>query len=275
MNNLSLARLAVLSVLFSSISANWALPRSNVVGAVVGSRNASVKGSSVRAGQTILSGDQMKVTDGGAEVSIAAGSRILIGGNTVTSFQRGQDGVTTAITQGSVKVFYAGKPGAAPRVSSGNVWITPESGVASVGKITVSERGMFVSALEGSLRIEGAGSSVEVPSGKGVLLIRDGTSRESAGLKASKWTVAGQAAEEFPTLTQLCREEGIDDSSKNPVLTGPIDKTIDALCKSGGQNQYVKQLCFEAGSEGIHPSPHDPEYNVFVKQIDEICGVKQ
>jgi len=252
----------IVSVLF--ITATWAFPRSNVVGAVVGSRNASVKGNSVRTGQTILSGDQMRVADGGAEVSIAAGSRILIGGNTVTSFQRSGQGVTTEVTEGSVKVFYAGNSGVVPRVNSGNVSITPNSGLASVGKVVVTERGMLVSALEGSLRIEGAGSSFEVPSGERVLLVRD---------PASNWALAGKGDSDFPPLSQLCHEERVDDASGNPVLTGPIDKTIEALCKSDGQASLVKQLCFEASSEHMTPSPHDPEYNIFVKQIDEICGV--
>jgi hypothetical protein len=272
MKNKPLARRVPVVISLLVITAGWAPSSSDVVGAVVGSRNASVKGGSVRTGQTIVSGDDLRVGNGGAEVSVAGGSRILIGGNSVTRFQKSNDAVTTEITEGSVKMFYGGKPGIIPRLNSGNVWIAPKPGLRSLGKVAVTEQGMLISALEGSLRVEGAGSSIEVPAGNEILLVRGPASTQPTLIEKAPWVLARQGENVFPALSQLCRENRLDNLSGHPVLPGNLDKTVDELCKSGGRASLVKQLCYESRSDDLRPSPHQPEYNVFVRQIDEICG---
>src|SRR5439155_8936039 len=69
------ARVSLLLLVLGLLAAGSAFAGSLIVGSVAGASNASLGGQAVVAGNTIFSGDNLRVSDGSAVVMIGSGSR--------------------------------------------------------------------------------------------------------------------------------------------------------------------------------------------------------
>ncbi len=154
---------------------------SAVIGSVAGSMNATIGGQSVLPGSTVFSGQSLKVTDGAAVVMTESGSRLVFGRGTEASFLKDSNEVTVGLNQGNVYVY---NPPVSPglRVKVGNLSIVPARGFKTLGEVAMANGSLVVSAKEGSFRLEGAGSPVEVAQGKTFRLVpKTGRSPQEGG----------------------------------------------------------------------------------------------
>ena len=161
-----IARLTIVLLLSCEISGLPSTAGSIIVGSVIEGLNATLDQQEVRPGATILNGDNLQVEDGRAVVGLQGGSRITLGKDTVVSFQKETHGVTAVVDHGMTDFFQPAKVNSPMRLQIVDVYVIPESGLASVGVIAMGGDTLIVSARAGSLRVEGGGRSIEVPEGK-------------------------------------------------------------------------------------------------------------
>lgn len=157
---------AVLLFVLGALTALPAFAGSAVIGAAVAGRNASVSGESLVPGFTIFSGDNLKVGDGSAVVTMGKGSRMVFGRDTVASFERQSNEVTALLSQGSVSIYHPFDDGTTVRLSIGNLTIAPAPGFKTMGQVAMAGTTLVVSTNDGLLRVEGTGQTLEVPKGK-------------------------------------------------------------------------------------------------------------
>ena len=159
----------ILGALMVMLVATWpALAGTAVVGEAVAGKNASVGSESVIPGYTIFSGDNLKVGDGSAIVTLGRGSRMVFGQNTTAGFERQADQVTTSLSRGSVSVYHPVEDPTAMRLKVGNLSIAAAPGFKTLGEVAMAGSALVVTTNEGLLRVDGTGQTVEVPKGKTV-----------------------------------------------------------------------------------------------------------
>ncbi|MEJ2007956.1 MAG: hypothetical protein P8Z30_07335 [Acidobacteriota bacterium] len=140
------------------------------VGSLVGSRNASLDGHVLLPHTTLLNGDNLQVNnDGLAVLALDHGNRMILGCGTAASFTRGARGVTVAMSSGNVSLFH---PQASQtfRVTTGDVTVTPAHGYRTTGEIALVNGLLVVTAKEGRLQVEKAGTTKEVTRGKTIAI---------------------------------------------------------------------------------------------------------
>ena len=152
---------------------------SAVIGSVAGSMNSSVGGQPLLPNSTIFSGDTLKVKDGAAVVAMSDGSRLVFGRETEASFLRDGNEVTVLLGQGNVSVFDPNSS-ASLRVKTNDLSIAPAKGFKTLGEVATLNGAVVVTVKEGSLRVEGNGSPVEVTKGK-TITIQPKTARAPQG----------------------------------------------------------------------------------------------
>ena len=135
------------------------------VGSLAGSTNATLDGQPPLPNTTVLSGDQMQVGDGLALVTLDHGSRVVLGGKTEASFSREAEGVTVSLTQGNLSVYHP-ESSAALQVKAGEVTVAPAQGYKTLGEIAMLDGLVVVTAKDGALQVEKAGTTKEVSAGK-------------------------------------------------------------------------------------------------------------
>lgn len=140
-----------------------------VVGSVAGSTNATVGDRTLAPNTTVFSGDSLQVKDGSAVVALEKGSLMVLGRETLASFDRAADQVTISLTRGSVSMYHPAE-GVALRVKVGPVSVLSGSGFKTQGDVAMVNGIIVVSAKEGALRVEAPGQSLEVKKGKTVTL---------------------------------------------------------------------------------------------------------
>lgn len=157
---------------------------SAVIGSVAGSMNSTVGGQPLLPNSTIFSGDTLKVKDGAAVVALSSGSRLVFGRETEASFLRDGNEVTVLLGQGNVSVF---EPDSSVnlRVKANDLSIVPGKGFKTLGEVATLNGAVVVTVKEGSLRVEGNGSPVEVTKGKSIT-IQPKTARAPQGGGAQK-----------------------------------------------------------------------------------------
>ena len=146
---------------------------SNVVGAVVAAKNASVGGVALLPGHTLFSGDGLRVEYGMTLVTMGKGSRMVFGRDTVASFERESSAVTALLERGSVSVYHPMDDLAPLRLEVGNLSIVPAEGLGTLGEVAVSDEGVVIKTAQGLLRVEaeGTGQAFEVPKGESVKFV--------------------------------------------------------------------------------------------------------
>ena len=142
---------------------------SAVIGSVAGSMNSSVGGQPLLPNSVIFSGDTLKVKDGAAVVAMSDGSRLVFGRETEASFLRDGNEVTVLLGQGNVSVFDPNSS-ASLRVRTNDLSIAPAKGFKTLGEVATLNGTVVVTVKEGSLRVEGNGSPVEVTKGKTITI---------------------------------------------------------------------------------------------------------
>ena len=160
---------ALLFVLLLGLASIPAFAGSAVVGSVAGSMNATVGGQPLLPNSVIFSGDSLKVRDGATVIALASGSRLVFGRETEARFLREGNGVTVLLGEGSVSVYHP-EGSAEVRVNANNVSIAPTPGFKTLGEVAMLNGAIMVTSKEGSLRVEGNGSPVEVATGKTITI---------------------------------------------------------------------------------------------------------
>src|SRR2546429_1445909 len=160
---------ALLFVLLLGFASIPAFAGSAVVGSVAGSMNATLGGQPLLPNSVIFSGDSLKVRDGATVIALASGSRLVFGRETEARFLREGNGVTVLLGEGSVSVYHP-EGSAEVRVKANNVSIAPAPGFKTLGEVAMLNGAIVVTSKEGSLRVEGNGSPVEVATGKTITI---------------------------------------------------------------------------------------------------------
>jgi len=185
-----LAPTAVIGLVLGVTSQN--VFAASVIGVVTESSKASIGGSPVLRGQTVLSGDSLLVGEGAAVILLAPttatarATTVTLRRDTQVSFQREPDGSTIALlARGDLSFSHnSGNPDFGVR--TGNVTIRPASQLRTVGVVTISEGSLTIAAASGSVRLEESGQPMEIPEGKAVRL--------QAGSQSGSDTTAGTTA---------------------------------------------------------------------------------
>jgi hypothetical protein len=164
-----------------------------VVGSVHGSRNATIDGINAIPGQTVLSGDRVRVNDGAAIVSLnqSKGSQITLGPETVATFNREADEVEVRLEEGNgYLAFTHSSEDASPlRIMRGSVSISAAKGLATRGRVEVAGQTLTVAAWRGVLRVEEDGKTMDLPEGREIQLTAD-----TAGSSPAAGKPSGQGA---------------------------------------------------------------------------------
>src|SRR6202007_2985074 len=102
---------------------------------------------------------------GSALLMLGSGSRMLVGENTVVSFEREANQVDAVVSRGKVAISQAKDHSIEVRVKYGETVVRPVAGDYTSGKVVVAKQGVSVATKEGSLRMEGGGRVLDVPTG--------------------------------------------------------------------------------------------------------------
>ena len=163
-------RLVIVILLSCSISVVPVSGGSIIVGSAISGSNARVGQQNLRPGSTILNGDSLRVSDGNALVGVGNGSRMTFGQNTIASFQRESNGITTVLDHGTVDFFHPATETSRVRLQIADVFVVPGSGFETTGQIAMTGDALVVMTTQGSLRVEGGGVSREIAQGKMITL---------------------------------------------------------------------------------------------------------
>ncbi len=181
-------RVCVFWVLLGTLAGARAFAGSAVIGSVAGSKNATIDGQLVLPHTTIVSGDSLQVNDGAAVVAIGDTGRMVFGRQTTVSFFREGDEVTVVLNRGDLAMYHP-QDGVALRVKVGDVTVMPVKGFKTLGEVAMVGSGVVITAKEGSFRVEGNGSALEVAKGKTVAIAmkaaatgNPGPARQAGGL---------------------------------------------------------------------------------------------
>lgn len=140
------------------------------VGALVGSRNATLDGQAPLPHTTLLGGDNLQVNnDGLAMVALDQGNRMILGRGTAVSFLRQADGVTVSLARGNVSLYHS-QQGSEFNVRAGDVTVSPAKGYRTLGEIAMADGLLLVTAKGGALEVEKSGTMQEVANGKTITL---------------------------------------------------------------------------------------------------------
>jgi hypothetical protein len=188
----------------------------SVIGVLTESSQASIGGSLALRGQTVLSGDRLLVGNGAAIVLLAPATRVILRRDTEVSFRREQDGAAVAfLARGDLSFSHnGGNPQI--QVRTGNVTIRPASRLRTQGIVTVEDGALTIAAASGSVRVEGAGQTMDLPEGKAVQLVADGGTTggtpaptASTGLNWGKPVLCGLAGGAVGSIPVIVKEQNV------------------------------------------------------------------
>ena len=142
---------------------------SAVIGSVAGSLNAMVGGQALVPNTVIFSGDSLQVRDGAAVIALENGNRMAFGRETEASFLREGNGVEVVLGRGDVSMYQAdNRLGVA--VKAGDYEVAPANGYKTLGEVAMLNGLVTVTSKQGTLKVAGAGRTLEVGEGKTVTL---------------------------------------------------------------------------------------------------------
>lgn len=165
-------------MLLGVVAAAPAFAGSAVIGSVAGSMNATIGGQALMPNTTVFSGDSLQVNDGVAVVAIDKSSRVVFGRETTASFLRDTNEVTVLLSRGNLSMYHP-QDSVGLRVKVGEVTVVPAKGFKTLGEVAMVGNSVVISAKEGSFRVEGSGSALEVAKGK-TITIAAKTARSAA-----------------------------------------------------------------------------------------------
>lgn len=142
---------------------------SAVIGSVAGSLNATVGGQALAPNTVIFSGDSLQVKDGAAVIALDNGNRMALGRETEASFLREANAVEVVLGHGNVSMYQAdARTGLT--VKAGDYEITSSAGYKTLGEVAMLNGVVVVTSKQGSLKVAGAGRTLDVAQGKTVTL---------------------------------------------------------------------------------------------------------
>ena len=165
----SLVPVLAVAVSMATFASGRASAGSAVIGSVAGSRNATLGGEPLLPSTVVFSGDSLKVGDGATVIALSQGSRLVFGRETQASLSREGNEVTVRLGQGSVSLYHP-EGGAELKVKANELSIEPARGFKTLGEVAMLDGAIVVTSKEGSLRVEGNGSPVEVAKGRTILI---------------------------------------------------------------------------------------------------------
>ena len=139
------------------------------IGALMGSTNATVDGRTPLPHTTLLSGDNLQVNNGLAVVTLDEGNRMILGSETQASFLREADAVSVSLAEGNLSLYHPAASKAF-RVRAGDVIVAPAKGYRALGEIAMVDGLLSVTAKDGALQVEKAGTTQEVSKGKTITI---------------------------------------------------------------------------------------------------------
>lgn len=139
------------------------------VGALMESRNATLDGQNPLPHTTLLSGDHLQVKDGLALVTLDQGNRMVLGRQTEASFLKDARAVTVSLSHGSLAIYHP-QASRGFRIRAGAVTVSPAKGYRTVGEMAMADGALMVTAKNGVLEVEKAGTIQEVAQGKTITI---------------------------------------------------------------------------------------------------------
>lgn len=139
------------------------------VGSLMGSKNATLDGQAPLPNTVLLSGDNLRVNDGLAMVTLDQGNRMVLGSNTDASFLKEASGVTVSMTRGNMSLFHP-EASKAFRVKVGDVTVMPTQGFRTMGEIAMVNGLLVVRAKDGALQVEKSGTTKKVIKGQTITI---------------------------------------------------------------------------------------------------------
>ena len=156
---------AIVCLLLGTTAAIPTFAGSAAVGSVAGSMNATVGGQTLLPNTTIFSGDNLQVLDGVAVMVVGGDTRIVLGRDTLATFQRELHAVTVVLNQGNVSVYHP-STSLALRVKVGDVLIQSEPGFKTLSEVAMLNGAIIVTAKEGTVRVDRNGEVTDIAHGR-------------------------------------------------------------------------------------------------------------
>lgn len=162
-------RTLIMLLLLGVMAAAPVYAGSAVIGSVAGSLNATVGGQALAPNTVIFSGDSLQVKDGAAVIALDNGNRMAFGRETEASFLREANAVEVVLGHGNVSMYQAdARTGLT--VKAGEYEIAPAAGYKTLGEVAMLNGVVVVTSKQGSLKVAGAGRTLDVAQGKTVTL---------------------------------------------------------------------------------------------------------
>lgn len=134
------------------------------VGSLVGSRKATLDGRKPLPHTVVLSGDRLRVNDGLAVVTLARGTRIILGRESDVTFWRDGGAVKVSLARGNLALYHP-QSGGEFHVNVGDVRITPARNSTTLAELDMSGGVLDITARVGTLSVEVSGTTREVRQG--------------------------------------------------------------------------------------------------------------
>ena len=170
----------LLITLSLGLSVTMAMAGAMPVGALMGSKDATVDGRAPLPHTTLMSGDSLQVKDGLAMLALDQGNRMILGRQTQASLLREADAVTVSLTHGNLSLYHP-QAVSSFRIKAGDVTVTPAKGYRTLGEVAVVDGYLAVTAREGSLQVEKGGTVQQVGKGKIFTIETDSARAPAAG----------------------------------------------------------------------------------------------
>jgi hypothetical protein len=264
---LQTARLAFIAFVILALDSSSASANSTIVGVAVASTDSSVSGGALQPGSTILSGDDLRVRNGSALVTMGAGSHMLFGPDTEASFERTANEVTAFVAQGTVTLYQPHSENIHLRLRVDDLSILPAAGFETLGEIAMNGGTLVVTTKEGLLRLEGSGSTMELPKGKWIKLIHRAARSPQAGaastLGGSATWIAAAGAVAAAVLGGFALHEASqanDAAKKAEAAAAQADADAKAALAAANQNNNALDCALDALFGTVNPpSPFVPQ----------------
>jgi hypothetical protein len=267
------ARVSLLLLILGLLAAGSAFAGSLIVGSVADATNASLGGQALVAGNTIFSGDNLRVSDGSAAVTMGSGSRMVFGKDSVASFGRNASEVTAFLSKGNVSVYHPAEDQALLRLRIGNLSIVPGKGFKTLGEVAMTTDTLIVTTREGLLRVEGNGKTTEVPSGRSAKFIpkvsrspqqAGGAQTYGGGASSAVMWIAVAAGATAAILAGLAMSRASDAKDAANAATAAANKADSDALAAGAAATTANQNSIAAGCAldklfpNVTPSPFVP-----------------
>jgi len=195
---------ALLVTLSLVLTVTMAMAGAMPVGALMGSKDATVDGQAPLPHTTLMSGDSLQVKNGLAMLALDQGNRMILGRQTQASFLREADAVTVSLTRGNLSLYHP-QTVSSFRIKAGDVTVSPAKGYKTLGQVAMADGFLAVSAKEGALQVEKSGAVQQVAQGKTITISTDAASAPVPGpqgrgkphlkrVPAAVWIALGVAA---------------------------------------------------------------------------------